>query len=267
MMKALRKLFITVIALIATLYAVIPVCADSMSYEDPASGYRAVIEDDAGLIEEPTAVLESMKPITEYGNVMLKTVDENNYTAKDLAEKYLHSTFGKASATIFLIDMDNRKLFIYSDGAIYRTITNSKAEVITDNIYRYASNEDYDSCAIKCFTQMETLLEGGKIAEPMHIIGIALIALLLGMIICFVIMWNGTKKKPVTSAELIKGTDTSIRITEPISKFVSTSRVYSPPSSSDGGGSSSGGGYSGGSGGSSGGGGGGSSGGGGGHSF
>ena len=254
---------ITFILILTALISVPVMAADKEEYNENTS-YAAVIEDDAGLIYDMDTVMESMLPITEYGNVMLKTIDENDTTAASFARAYLHSRFGTQSSVLFLIDMDNRMIYIFSDGAIYKTITTSKAEVITDNIYKYAKRGDYDSCAAEAFEQIYTLLEGHRIAEPMHIIGIALISVLLGLIICFMIIWRSTKKKPVGTDELIKGTDTSVRITEPVASFVSTSKVYSPVST--GGGSSSGGGSSGGGGGSSGGGGG-SSGGGGGHSF
>lgn len=234
------------------------------TWENEETTFTAILEDDAGLLRDPSVVMEAMKPITTYGNVIFKSIDQNSYSASTFAEQYLHNTFGTDSGTIFLIDMANRKIFIFSDGAIYKTITRSKAEVITDNIYTLASAGDYDGCAVKAFEQIETLLEGNRIAEPMHIIGIALISLLIGMIVCFIIMSGSTKKKEATAAELIEGTDTSISITNPELTYLRKNRTYSPISTGSGGG---GGGFSGGGGGSSGGGGGGSSGGGGGHSF
>lgn len=261
----MRKVFVVLIAALTIILCLsVPSAASDIKEYNEDSSYVAVIEDDAGLITDTESVMESMKPITEYGNVMLKTIDENDDSAAYFAEHYLHDNFGKDSSVIFLIDMDNRKVYIFSDGAIYRTITRAKAEVVTDNIYRYASKGDYDSCAIKAFEQINTLLEGHRIAEPMHIIGIAFISVLLGLIICFIMIWSTTKRRPIGSAELIRGTDTSVRITEPEAAFVSYSKTYSPVSSGGGGGYSGGGGGSSGGGG---GGGGGSSGGGGGHSF
>jgi len=255
---------ITAIAILFFLMFMLCLSAEGAetSWTNDETSYTAIIEDSAGLLTDPAKVMESMRPITAYGNVIFKTTLENSYSAGTFAEQFLHNTFGTDSGTIFLIDMANRKVYIYSDGAIHKTITNTKAEVITDNIYTYASRGDYDSCAVNAFGQIEALLEGNRIAEPMHIIGIALISLLLGMIICFIIITGTTKKKPVGAHELIKGTDTKIMITEPEIRFVKTTKTYSPQSSG-------GGGFSGGGGGgfSGGGGGGGASGGGGGHSF
>ena len=39
---------------------------------------------------------------------------------------------------------------------------------ITDNTYTYATNKDYYGCASYSFKQINTILSGGKIAEPMR---------------------------------------------------------------------------------------------------
>lgn len=241
----------------------LPAQGAELEWTNPDTSYKALLEDDAHLLNDYDRVMEAMKPVTAYGNVIFKTIDQNSYSASTFADQYLHNTFGTESSTIFLIDMANRKIYIFSDGAIYKIITKSKAEVITDNIYLDARAGDYDTCAVKAFEQMVTLLEGDRIAEPMHIIGIALISLLIGMIVCFIIIFNSTKKPKASVRELIDGTDTSIQITTPQVQFRNTTKTYDPVSSGGGGGGFSGGGGSSGGGG----GGGGSSGGGGGHSF
>ena len=48
--------------------------------------------------------------------------------------------YGSESGTIFVIDMDNRNIWIHSNGAINRTINKAYAETITDNVYTYASD-------------------------------------------------------------------------------------------------------------------------------
>ena len=235
----MRKVFASAAVFICSLTVLMmvlicPVYAENIRQTNEDTSYTAIIEDDARILKDTAAILDSMIPVTEYGNVVLKTISENSTSADTFAEQYLHNSFGTKSATVFLIDMANRKIYIFSDGAIYKTITNAKAEVITDNVYRYASSGDYDNCAIRAFGQMQKLLEGGRIAEPMHIAGIALISLLLGMIICFIIIWTTTKKKPAKARELIEGTDTSIGISEPEVSFYKTVKTYDPVSKGGG---------------------------------
>ena len=228
------------------------------------SKYELIIEDDANLLSsnEKQMLEEKMRPLLEYGNIAFKSIDNNPYSfAERYASNYYHSKFQTESGTLFLIDMQTRNIYIFSDGANYRVITKDKAYIITDNIYTYASNERYYQCAYNAFDQIETLLKGGKILEPMRYITNALVSITIGSFIAFYIAIKMTSIKRVTDKELINCMNRQIIVNSIIGRKTGTHRVYSPQS--DGG--SSGGGSSGGGGG--GGGGGGSSGGGGGHSF
>lgn len=70
--------------------------------------------------------------------------------------------------------MDNRNIWIHSNGGIYRIITSSYADTITDNVYQYATKRDYYGCCYEAFTEMLTLLQGNRIAQPMKYISNAL---------------------------------------------------------------------------------------------
>jgi len=226
-------------------------------YENPDTGYVVIIEDDARLLSEmeETELAKVMLPITVYGNVAFKSIDENGYSTKNYIEKYYHEQFGTRSGTVFLIDMDNRNIWIFSDGAVYKVITNSYADTITDNCYRYASKEAYYTCAAEVFAQIYTLLEGNRIAQPMKYISNTLLAMVLALLLNFFVVRRMSKVKYPGKRELKKGIISRYQFSNPNAEYIRTTKTYSPPSSS------------GGSGGSSGGGGGGSSGGGGGHSF
>lgn len=226
-------------------------------YENSDTGYKVIIEDDADLLSytEEQSLADSMEKLTEYGNIAFKSINRNSYgSTPRYAERYYHETFGKESGTVFLIDMSQRKIYIFSDGQNYKTITKSKAETITDNIYKYASNKEYFECADKAYSQMYTILEGGKIAEPMKYISNALIAVMLALFANFAIFKIATKNKAASFNEQIKECVFSCTHTNPSVIQTGEHRVYSPVSDNSSSGSSSGGG-------------GGSSGGGGGHSF
>ena len=128
-------------------------CHAEVLYQNPEKGYEVLIEDDADLLnaEEITTLAETMKPITQYGNVAFKSVSYNTWDTDDFAENFYKSTFGNDSGTVFVIDMDNRNIYIYSKGAVYRLITKSYANTITDNVYRYASKKEYFNCANEAF--------------------------------------------------------------------------------------------------------------------
>ena len=221
--------------------------------------YKVLIEDDADLLtdEEEEKLSKSMKRLTEFGNIAFKSIDSNDTSTANFASSYYHSNFGTSSGTLFVIDMANRQIYIFSDGKNYSVITNSKAEIITDNIYTYATNKNYYECASSAYSQMYTLLNGGKIAEPMRHISNGILALVLAFFINFMTVLFNQHLKKASDDEIIENCDVNFSLSNLSATKTGSHRVYSPVESSSGGSSSSGGGSSGG----------GSSGGGGGHSF
>lgn len=238
---------------------------DTSTYiDDKINGYRLIIEDDASLLteEEEKKLYEEMKKTTQYGNVVFKTINKNpKYSTSTYAEEFYHSKFGFGeNGTLFLIDMHYREIYIFSDGSIYNTITKSKALSITDNTYSYASASKYFECAEEAFKEINTLLSGRKIAEPMRIITSFILSLVIAAIIGFLITIKKASLKIATNRDIVNNINKKIVIIGDITAEKTGQRkVYNPPSSS----SSSGGGHSSGGGG----GGGHSSGGGGGHRF
>lgn len=235
------------------------VCYAKPAYVNPDTGYQTVIEDDAELLseEEEAALQELLEEITAYGNVAFKTIDSNYMSTENYARSYYKDMFGTASGTLFLIDMDNRIIWIHSDGAVYKVITTAYANTITDNVYRYASDEEYFVCAQKAFEQMLSLLQGQKIAQPMKYISNGLLAIILALLLNYgvVCVFAGAKKPG--KKKMMENVPIQFSYTKPLAVFTHQTRTYNPVSSSSGGGG----------GGSSGGGGGGRSGGGGGHRF
>ncbi len=232
----------------------ITVSAQDADYE---TGYAVIIEDDADLLTdaEEKLLAGTMKEITAYGNVAFKTINENGSSTKVYIEDYYAAQFGSDSGIVFLIDMDNRNIWIHCNGAIYKIITGSYADTITDNVYQYASDAEYYECANQAFSQALALLQGNKIAQPMKYISNAFLALILALIInYFVVKLLSMAVKP-NDKQLLEATRNGFRYENAKIKHTGTTRRYDPPSSGGGGG----GGRSGG--------GGGRSGGGGGHSF
>lgn len=218
--------------------------------------YKLVIEDDANLLseEEENNLKEIMEPATSYGNIIFKSINHNNTTTENYARDYYHHNFGTQSGTLFLIDMDKRNIYVFSDGKNHDAITVNKANIITDNIYTFASKADYYTCAKKAFGQINTILAGGKIAEPMKYISNVIVSLITAALVGFLITFFGYRVKKSGNKEIINNSLYSINVNSISGLKTGTHSVYNPPSSSSSGGSSGGGG-------------GGSSGGGGGHSF
>lgn len=233
---------------------------DVESTEEVVGQYKIIIEDDADLLsdEEEKQLLKDMRPLSEYGNIVFKSISSNSTTTAAYARNYYHSTFGRAvtNGSLFLIDMDNREIYIFSDGNNYKLINSSKAYLITDNIYKMASAGDYYDCASEAYSEMYTLLAGGKIMEPMRHISNGVLAIVISFFTTFIIVLSSSRIKKANNSEVINNCDVVFNANNIVGTKTGTHRVYSPVSESSGGSSGGGGG-----------GGGGSSGGGGGHSF
>lgn len=227
------------------------------------TGYQVAVEDDADLLtdEEKALLAFDMRALTAYGNAVFKSVSYNNYSASWFAQDCYHRLMGSESGTLFLIDMSNREIYIFSDGAVYKTVTTAYANTITDNVYRYASDQDYYQCASRAFGQIHALLSGRRIAQPMKYISNALLAFILAALLNYFLARSLSRSSKPGTGEILGSISTRFDFQNPRKILTSQTKVYDPPSSS-----SSGGGHSGG-GGRSGGGGGHSSGGGGGHRF
>lgn len=222
------------------------------AYINPDTGFEAVVEDNANLLtgEEGNHLLEQMKGITEYGNVVFHSTADNTSSAASYAEYMYHNRYGSASGTLFLIDMDNRMIYIFSDGTVYKTITKGYANTITDNVYTYASDSDYYTCASKVFEQELQLLQGGKIAQPMKYISNLLLAVILALLINYFVAQITSRQKKPSDYELMQGIFVVQKLENFNADFTHETRTYSPQSSgSSGGGGGGGGGSSGGGGG------------------
>lgn len=212
------------------------------------TGYEIYIEDNANLLspEEEENLSEVMQPISTYGNVAFLSTETNSYTSSErYAQNYGNSKFGQDSYTLFLIDMDNREICIYSNGEIYKTITRSYADTITDNVYTYASEQKYYLCAYHAFEQINTLLSGQSIAQPMKYISNLLLAIVLALLINYSIVMAMSRSKKAEDQELLNGIERNVIIQNTRTDFLRQTKQFSPqappPSGRSGGGHSGGG--------------------------
>ena len=207
-------MFFTILLLSVFCLTPSTLCHAETCYENSATGYRVEIEDDADLLSssEETELLQTMQKITTYGNAAFKSISTNTYsTTKAFASDYYQDIFGETSGILFLIDMDERVIWIHCNGAIYDVITRDYANTITDNVYRYASAKNYFPCVDKAFTQALSLLAGEKIAQPMKHISNALLAMLVALFINFgFVCYFSHIKKPVKEEVLGKLNKNSI---------------------------------------------------------
>ena len=168
---------------------------DDAVYRNPETGYEIYIIDECDLLSdaEEKQLLNDMIPVTNYGNAAFVSTYSNTTTIIYAQEKY-YKLFKNDSGSIFVVDMNNRNIWIHSDGDIYKTVTKAYANTIADNTYIHATNGQFYKCASEVFKQEYTLLEGGKIARPMKHITNAIISMIVALLANFIFLLISRKK-------------------------------------------------------------------------
>ena len=161
-------------------------------YTNPETGYQVLISDDINLLtaDEKLLLIEDMKPVTEFGHVIFWTTNKHASDEIEQARQARKACYEYDSASIFVINMSNRKLTIQSYGDLYKSINDSKARSITDNVSHFATSKQYYHCAEEAFSQMYTTAMGASIAEPMKYLSYVVISIMLGVTIALAIAFS-----------------------------------------------------------------------------
>ncbi len=231
--------------------------------EQQAGMYDVYIGDYADLLtdEEENELYYVMVEGAGSGNMVFMTIDDaGGYTSKDYIEMMYQTTdvFRDTDAVIYLIDMDNRLLWITGYGSLKKVLTPDYANLITDNVYKYAKSEEYGECAITGYRQIIQRLSGSRVSGALRGVGNLCIAVIIAEVLCFTFAYVTSAARKAKDDEILDNVERMMNIQNPTVKKTTTKRIYDPPSSSSGSGSRGGGGFGGG---------GGFSGGGGGHGF
>lgn len=247
----MNKLSKTIKFLIMTffIWAVSAVCFETSVWADEIEEtvYSVVILDEAEILtpEQELELWPHMTQLENYGNIIFRTVvlDSGANFEQDSENTY-YEMFGNEPGVIFQIDMGNRKLTLSSSTGMDEILAKERDSIV-DNIYRYATDEDYLKCASECFDQIYTIYNDGVIAHKMKYIDNAILALILSLIVNFIVVF-ASEKKP-TDARIVSALIASVAVEGANVKKNKANRVYSPIySDSSGSGGSSGGGGGGG---------------------
>ncbi len=218
------------------------------------TGYKLVIDDQAGYYTDTQTeeLKKYMEEIAVYCNIaVVTTTSHNNPSTASFASDYYDDAFGSsASGIVFVIDRCLNEIYLCVDGNALKTITKDRAYTITDNTYIYATssrNYDYYTCTYKTLEQILTLMEGGRIAQPMKYICSALLALIIALLLNYFIAMFLSKPRKANAKQIMSGMYTQFIMHDANAQFMNQTRVYSPQSSGGSGGG--GGGHSGGGGG------------------
>ena len=195
--------------------AALGVCPDAcfISYAQTGSGEsqaqgEIVIEDSADLLteseEEELALL--MQGLTEYGNVMFKTVNDNRISVEGYAEAHYRKHFEDRSGILFMIDMGNGEVCFYRCGKVANNITMMDAKAIADTVKEDADRGDYFACAGKAFTQAGRTMRGTGVSRFTKYMCNICLGLLIAMLINFVAVNVSSKLQRTEDSELLEHT-------------------------------------------------------------
>ena len=221
-------------------------------WRNSSTGFRIVIEDEIDLLSssEERQLLEDMIPLTEYGNIAFWSTRESASSELIQAEAKRRALFDLQSASVLVINMNLRTVTIQSYGKLYDVITVSKANTITNNVRDELTKGHYYAASGKAYSQMDRLMRGEKIAQPMKILSNVCISLMIGLLLMLsqVFHYATTFRKP-TVPQIVGAT--ALAYTAGAVAYKGAKRTYSPPSEDScssgwSSGSSGGGGYTGG---------------------
>ncbi len=243
-MNKMTKFFFGLAIMLLSVIAISEKSFAYTEYINPDTGYYVCIDDTAELIsyDELSNIVEAMKPITEYGHVCFHTTWDSSYDTASYADWYYHTYFGTASGTVFMIDMNNRQLYIFSDGYISGHITTNNANTITDNVYKIASDENYALCAQTAFEQIGSVLRGERIARPMKYICNALLAAAVAIILNYFYMVLTCEASAIKDIDLASSVSGKLERGKISKKLLKVTKVASSSSGGSGGGGGGGGG-------------------------
>lgn len=184
-------------ALIFCLFLLIPAALADTSYP-------LIIEDEADLLTplEESRLQEAMAPLNQYGAVAFWSTRQSGNTDYK-AERYFDSRISPStqySGVVFMIDMANREIYLFTRGDIESKVGRAGAYGITDNVYTYASAGNYYECARSAFEQVLTLTEGGSVFSPMRVICNLLLGVSVGLTAAYLVI-RSSSVRPVARVQ------------------------------------------------------------------
>ena len=200
-----KKILVSVcvlIILVTIFSSVINSASNSPEYLDEESGYRAIIVDDADLLDPAgeKEILEEMKNLTEFANIAIYTTKSKSGTKNELekAKEKRIELFGKENSAVLIIDMHLRKIGIHRNGNMEEYFSNTTVNNITNNVAGMAHKGNYSGCCRSAIHQMLSVIQGEKVPEPMRHIGNLCISVALGILASFgiAIVTSTTFKRP-----------------------------------------------------------------------
>lgn len=257
-----------VIIMFSNSYATSTYYSDEATYTDDSSTYNSNTNSQKAKANTP--VVDATKKIYDYANLITKDEEEALYNKvqefinkydMDMAivtinsnpksssmayadDFYDYNNFGKGTnktGLLFLIDMQNRNMWISTTGDAINIYTDSRINTILDYTYDKISNEDYNGCAEQFIDKAsyfanKGLTGGSKVVTVPKMICNSLI--FAGLVtIVFICIGLATHRKPKKKKEASNYITQPLKLSNKLDTFLDkhVSKVKIETSSSSGG--------------------------------
>ena len=260
-----------VIIMFSNSYATSTYYSDETTYTDNSSTYNSnTYTTNSQTAKANTPVVDATKKIYDYANLITKDEEEVLYNKvqefinkydMDMAivtinsnpksssmayadDFYDYNNFGKGTnktGLLFLIDMQNRNMWISTTGGAINIYTDSRINTILDYTYDKISNEDYNGCAEQFIEKAsyfanKGLTGGSKVVTVPKMICNSLI--FAGLVtIVFICIGLATHRKPKKKKEASNYITQPLKLSNKLDTFLDkhVSKVKIETSSSSGG--------------------------------
>lgn len=197
-MKKLQTLFLALLSCLLLVGFNLGVYADTPAKpEESPKQYQVQVIDRAKLLtpEQRQLLVKDMEPLTTHGNMVFYTTTlKKGANFEKNAEHVYYQLYKNEPGVIFQIDMGNRKLTLSASTGM-EDLIGSERDSILSNIYEKATYKDYYGCAKACFDQIQRIINNEAIAHDMKYIDNGICALIIGLLLNFIYMFNTVRKK------------------------------------------------------------------------
>lgn len=116
-----------------------------------AAAEDSKVVDDADLLsydeeQEIQSMLDEFAEESGWTLFAVTTDDANGMTSEEYADDFVDQNAFEENGVCFLIDMDNREIYMSTTGSAIRILTDHRIDSIMDDSYEYAGDGEYAKC-------------------------------------------------------------------------------------------------------------------------
>lgn len=138
--------------LLAGVFCAVVISVSAFSLQPAyAAAEDSKVVDDADLLsydeeQEIQSMLDEFAEESGWTLFAVTTDDANGMTSEEYADDFVDQNALEENGVCFLIDMDNREIYMSTTGSAIRILTDHRIDSIMDDSYEYAGDGEYAKC-------------------------------------------------------------------------------------------------------------------------